>query len=92
MCEAAGYDIILIETVGVGQSETTVRSMVDFFMLVVLTGAGDVTGRMPEVKEAVLKGIVSPTQAVKELVGMFDIERAAYRSRDFLRMEDKKTK
>ena len=41
MCEAAGYDIILIETVGVGQSETTVRSMVDFFMLVVLTGAGD---------------------------------------------------
>ena len=41
MCEAAGYDIILIETVGVGQSETTVRSMVDFFMLIVLTGAGD---------------------------------------------------
>ena len=41
MCEAAGYDIILIETVGVGQSETTVRSMVDFFMFVVLTGAGD---------------------------------------------------
>ena len=41
MCEAAGYDVILIETVGVGQSETTVRSMVDFFMLVVLTGAGD---------------------------------------------------
>ena len=40
MCEAAGYDVILIETVGVGQSETTVRSMVDFFMLVVLTGAG----------------------------------------------------
>ncbi len=41
MCEAAGYDVILIETVGVGQSETIVRSMVDFFMLVVLTGAGD---------------------------------------------------
>lgn len=41
LCEAAGYDIILVETVGVGQSETTVRSMVDFFMLVVLTGAGD---------------------------------------------------
>ncbi len=41
LCEAAGYDVILVETVGVGQSETTVRSMVDFFMLVVLTGAGD---------------------------------------------------
>ena len=40
-CEAAGCDVILVETVGVGQSETTVRSMVDFFMLVVLTGAGD---------------------------------------------------
>jgi LAO/AO transport system kinase len=41
LCEAAGYDIILVETVGVGQSETTVRSMVDFFLLLVLTGAGD---------------------------------------------------
>lgn len=41
LCEAAGYDVILVETVGVGQSETTVRNMVDFFMLIVLTGAGD---------------------------------------------------
>ncbi|WP_342543528.1 methylmalonyl Co-A mutase-associated GTPase MeaB [Paenisporosarcina sp. FSL H8-0542] len=41
LCEAAGYDVILIETVGVGQSETIVRGMVDFFMLLVLTGAGD---------------------------------------------------
>lgn len=41
LCEAAGYDIILIETVGVGQSETAVRNMVDFFLLLVLTGAGD---------------------------------------------------
>lgn len=41
LCEAAGYDIILVETVGVGQSETTVRSMVDFFLLMVITGAGD---------------------------------------------------
>jgi LAO/AO transport system kinase len=41
ICEAAGFDIILIETVGVGQSEVTVRSMVDFFLLVMLTGAGD---------------------------------------------------
>lgn len=41
LCEAAGYDVILVETVGVGQSETTVRSMVDFFLVIVITGAGD---------------------------------------------------
>jgi len=41
LCEAAGYDVVLIETVGVGQSETVVRGMVDYFMLLVLTGAGD---------------------------------------------------
>lgn len=41
LCEAAGYDVILIETVGVGQSETLVHGMVDFFMLLMLAGAGD---------------------------------------------------
>ncbi len=41
VCEAAGFDIILIETVGVGQSEITVRSMSDFFLLLMLAGAGD---------------------------------------------------
>lgn len=41
ICEAAGFDVILVETVGVGQSETTVRSMVDFFLLLMLAGAGD---------------------------------------------------
>ncbi|MBI1837963.1 MAG: methylmalonyl Co-A mutase-associated GTPase MeaB [Flavobacteriia bacterium] len=41
LCEAAGYDVILIETVGVGQSETMVHSMVDFFLLLMLSGAGD---------------------------------------------------
>ncbi|RJP94924.1 MAG: methylmalonyl Co-A mutase-associated GTPase MeaB [Desulfobacteraceae bacterium] len=40
-CEAAGYDVIIIETVGVGQSETSVASMVDFFLLLILAGAGD---------------------------------------------------
>lgn len=193
MCEAAGYDVIIIETVGVGQSEVTVRSMVDFFMLVVLTGAGDdlqgikkgimeladaivinkadgdnlirakvargeyermiefirpategwpthaylasavektglpelwqviqvfkkmttasgvfqkrrdsqlldwmnamidehlhnlffgdavITGRLPEIRAAVLSGVISPTQAVAELIKMFDVKRAAER-------------
>jgi len=41
LCEAAGYRNVLVETVGVGQSETTVRSMVDFFLLLMLAGAGD---------------------------------------------------
>lgn len=41
LCEAAGYRNIIIETVGVGQSETAVRSMVDFFLLLMLAGAGD---------------------------------------------------
>ncbi|MBR2215488.1 MAG: methylmalonyl Co-A mutase-associated GTPase MeaB [Selenomonadaceae bacterium] len=201
MCEAAGYDVIIIETVGVGQSETTVRSMVDFFLLVVLTGAGDelqgikkgimeladaivinkadgdnlmkaqvsrgqyermiefirpatpgwpthaylcsalehtglkelweviqafqqmtqksgvwqkrregqlldwmhsmidehlhnlffddavILGRMPEVKEAVLQGTISPTQAVAELIKLFDVKRAAERQVDIFHPE-----
>lgn len=41
LCEAAGFNTILIETVGVGQSETAVHSMVDFFLLLMLAGAGD---------------------------------------------------
>ncbi len=41
VCEAAGFNVILVETVGVGQSEIAVRSMVDFFLLLMLTGAGD---------------------------------------------------
>lgn len=41
LCEAAGFDTIIVETVGVGQSETAVHSMVDFFLLLMLSGAGD---------------------------------------------------
>jgi LAO/AO transport system kinase len=41
LCEAAGFDVIFVETVGVGQSETVVHSMVDFFLLLMLAGAGD---------------------------------------------------
>ena len=41
LCEAAGYNVILVETVGVGQSETVVHGMVDFFLLLKLAGAGD---------------------------------------------------
>lgn len=41
LCEAAGYDVVLVETVGVGQSETAVHGMVDFFLLLKIAGAGD---------------------------------------------------
>ena len=41
LCEAAGYDVVLVETVGVGQSEYVVASMVDFFLVLMLPGAGD---------------------------------------------------
>jgi LAO/AO transport system kinase len=41
ICEAAGFDVMIIETVGVGQSETTVASMVDFFLVLMIAGAGD---------------------------------------------------
>jgi LAO/AO transport system kinase len=41
LCEASGYDVILIETVGIGQSETVVTGMVDYFMALMITGAGD---------------------------------------------------
>ena len=41
VCEAAGFDVMIVETVGVGQSETTVASMVDFFLVLMIAGAGD---------------------------------------------------
>ena len=41
LCEAAGFDVIVVETVGVGQNEVTVAGMVDFFLILMLTGAGD---------------------------------------------------
>ena len=52
VCEAAGFDIILIETVGVGQSEVTVSGMVDFFMVLLISGAGD---ELQGIKKGVLE-------------------------------------
>ena len=57
VCEAAGYDVLLIETVGVGQSEITVRSMVDFFLLLMLAGAGDEL-------QGIKKGIIELADAI----------------------------
>lgn len=52
LCEAAGYDVIIVETVGVGQSETTVRSMVDCFLVLMIAGAGD---EMQGIKKGVIE-------------------------------------
>ena len=41
ICEAAGYDVVLVETIGTGQSETAVADMTDFFLVLMLPGAGD---------------------------------------------------
>ncbi len=52
MCEAAGFDILLVETVGVGQSETAVAAMVDFFLVLMIAGAGD---ELQGIKKGVLE-------------------------------------
>ena len=52
VCEAAGFDIIIVETVGVGQSETVVSSMVDFFLVLMIAGAGD---ELQGIKKGVLE-------------------------------------
>ena len=79
LCEAAGYDIILIETVGVGQSEITVRSMVDFFLLVVLTGAGDelqgIKKGIMELADAIVINKADGDNLVKAQVARGEYER-----------------
>lgn len=57
LCEAAGFEVIFIETVGVGQSETLVKGMVDFFLLLMLAGAGDEL-------QGIKKGIMEMADAV----------------------------
>jgi LAO/AO transport system kinase len=57
LCEAAGYEVIFVETVGVGQSETLVKGMVDFFLLLMLAGAGDEL-------QGIKKGIMEMADAI----------------------------
>jgi LAO/AO transport system kinase len=52
VCEAAGFDVVMVETVGVGQSETSVATMVDFFLALMITGAGD---ELQGIKKGVLE-------------------------------------
>jgi LAO/AO transport system kinase len=74
LCEAAGYSRIIVETVGVGQSETAVHGMVDFFLLILLTGAGD---ELQGIKRGVME--LADMVAINKADG--DNERPAERAR-----------
>ncbi len=77
LCEASGFDVILVETVGVGQSETTVASMVDFFLVLMIAGAGDEL-------QGIKKGIIEIADAL--VINKADgdnVERAARAKSDY---------
>jgi LAO/AO transport system kinase len=73
LCEAAGYDIVIIETVGIGQSEVAVRSMVDFFLLLLQPGAGDDL-------QGIKKGVVELADSLVVNKADGDLQQAAERA------------
>lgn len=77
VCEAAGFDVVLVETVGVGQSETAVAAMVDFFLVLALAGAGD---ELQGIKKGILElaDAVAVTKADGENVKPADQARQQY--------------
>lgn len=82
LCEAAGYDTLLVETVGVGQSETTVRSMVDHFLVVAITGAGDELQGMKkgiiELADSILVNKADGSNRIKALAARADYEQVLH--------------
>ncbi len=70
LCEAAGYDVIIVETVGVGQSEVAVHSMTDFFLLLKLAGAGDEL-------QGIKRGIIEMADAILINKADGDMKKAA---------------
>ena len=79
LCEAAGFNIIFIETVGVGQSETSVHSMVDFFLLLMLSGAGD---ELQGIKRGIMEmsDAIAITKADGENINKSNIARVQYQN------------
>ncbi len=77
LCEAAGYDVIFIETVGVGQSETAVHSMVDMFMMLQISGAGD---ELQGIKRGIMEmaDMMVITKADGENVTKAELAKAQY--------------
>lgn len=82
VCEAAGFDVILVETVGVGQSETAVRSMVDFFLLVLISGAGDelqgIKRGIMEIADAVMVNKADGDNKPRALAARSELERVLH--------------
>jgi LAO/AO transport system kinase len=80
--EAAGYEVLLVETVGVGQSEITVRSMVDFFLLVLIAGAGDelqgIKRGVIEIADAILINKADGDNRAAAEAARADYERAVH--------------
>ena len=76
-CEAAGFDTLFIETVGVGQSETAVHGMVDFFLLIMLAGAGD---ELQGIKKGILE--IADAIAINKADGS-NIENAKKAQKDY---------
>jgi LAO/AO transport system kinase len=77
VCEAAGFDVVMVETVGVGQSEVTVASMVDFFLVLMIAGGGD---ELQGIKKGVLE--LADAVAVNKADGD-NIERAKMARRQY---------
>ncbi len=79
VCEAAGFDVVLVETVGVGQSETVVADMVDFFLVLMLSGAGD---DLQGIKKGVLElaDMVAVNKADGDNVTRAELAASEYRS------------
>ena len=75
LCEAAGYDVVLVETVGVGQSEVAVAAMVDFFLVLLLPGAGDEL-------QGIKKGVIELADAIAVNKADGDLEDQARRTRN----------
>ena len=82
LCEAAGYEVILIETVGVGQSETAVHSMADFFLLLKLAGAGDelqgIKRGIMEMADAIVINKAEGANLKRAKIAKADFERALH--------------
>jgi len=77
LCEAAGFDVIVVETVGVGQSETAVASMVDFFLVLMIAGAGD---ELQGIKKGILE--LADAVAVNKADGN-NVERAEFARKQY---------
>src|SRR5665647_2535274 len=78
LCEAAGYDVLIVETVGVGQSETTVADMTDFFLVLMVAGAGD---ELQGIKKGIveLADMIAVNKADGDNIGRANTAAADYR-------------